>query len=82
MADSSVLEDVKLDQVTEDGDHDLFAHYAKKSDIERSMFDGVEITAMCGKKWRPSRDFTQFPVCPECKEQYEALEWREGEPQL
>ncbi|MEW1990734.1 DUF3039 domain-containing protein [Microbacterium sp. NPDC078849] len=58
----------KPDTVTTDaGDHDLFSHYARKDDIERSMFEGVEITALCGKKWRPSRDFTKFPVCGTCK---------------
>lgn len=60
--------------VTEPGDHDLFAHYARKTDIERSMFEGVEITALCGKKWLPTRDFTKFPVCPTCKDIYESMD--------
>jgi hypothetical protein len=51
-----------------DDDHELFSHYARKIDIERSMFEGVDIVALCGKKWRPSRDFTKYPVCPTCKE--------------
>lgn len=58
----------KVDTTTEQGDHDLLAHYASKKDIERSMFEGVEITALCGKKWRPSRDFTRFPVCQTCQD--------------
>lgn len=73
---SDVLEDVKEESVTIDttnGDHDLFAHYARKLDIEKSMFEGVEITALCGKKWRPSRDFTKYPVCPTCKDIWEGL---------
>lgn len=53
---------------TDAGDHDLMSHYARKKDIERSMFEGVEITALCGKKWRPSRDFTKFPVCQTCQD--------------
>lgn len=62
------------DTVTTDaGDHDLFAHYALKTELERSMFDGFEIVALCGKKWRPSRDFTKFPICQGCKEAWEAL---------
>lgn len=56
---------------TDQGDHDLFAHYCRKTDIERWTFEGGEITALCGKKWRPSRDFAKHPVCPECKEVYE-----------
>lgn len=57
----------------DDGDHDLFSHYCRKGDIERSMFDGVDITALCGKKWRPSRDFAKFPVCQSCKEIYDGF---------
>lgn len=78
----SVLEEETVVVDVNNGDHDLFAHYAKKTDIEKSMFDGVEITALCGKKWRPSRDFTKYPVCGTCKDIYEKLEWREGEPQI
>jgi len=70
---SDVLEDVKTTHFVDEGDHDLFSHYAKKADIEKSMFEGVEITALCGKKWRPSRDFTKFPVCQTCKDIYEEM---------
>lgn len=67
---------LEQDTTTEAGDHDLFAHYARKTDIERSMFEGVEITALCGKQWRPTRDFTKFPICQTCKDIYEQMEWR------
>lgn len=74
MADSQLLEDTSVvTEVTEPGDHDLFSHYAKKTDIERAIFDGVEIEALCGKKWRPSRDFTKFPVCQTCQDLYDQL---------
>nr|WP_231368797.1 DUF3039 domain-containing protein [Frigoribacterium sp. CG_9.8] len=69
------MEEVDLDvKVTDAGDHDLFAHYCRKADIERSMFEGIDITALCGKKWRPSRDFAAFPVCPDCKEIWETMQ--------
>ena len=61
-----VLEKEKLLEETVAGDHDLFSHYCKKSDIERAVFDGAVITALCGKRWTPTRDFAKFPVCPEC----------------
>lgn len=70
--ESDLLERTDL-KTTDTGDHDLFAHYCRKVDIERSMFEGVEIQALCGKMWRPSRDFASFPVCPECKEVYETM---------
>ena len=69
---SDVLE--KTDTVpTDAGDHDLFSHYARKTDIERAVFDGVSIVALCGKKWRPSRDFTRYPVCGTCKDILEGI---------
>ena len=58
---------------TDQGDHDKLAHYARKTDIERSIFEGVEITALCGKKWRPEGDFTKYPVCETCKERWKTL---------
>lgn len=58
---------------TDDGEHDRFTHYARVKDIERSMFEGIEIVAMCGKRWRPEGDFMKYPLCPTCKERYEAL---------
>jgi hypothetical protein len=53
---------------TDGGDHDRFAHYCKKSDITRAMVTGEAITALCGKKWVPSRDPEKYPICPTCIE--------------
>lgn len=70
--DSGVKVDEKI-SVTDNGDHDRFAHYFKKEDLGRAFLEGEEITALCGKKDVPTRDFTKFPVCPTCKETYESL---------
>ncbi len=59
--------------VTDDGDHDRFAHYFKKDDLDAAFLEGKEITAICGKKDVPTRDFQKYPVCPTCKEVYENL---------
>ena len=56
-----------------EGNHDRFAHYVKKSDIVRSNVEGVEVVALCGKKWIPNRDPANYPVCPTCKEIMAAL---------
>jgi hypothetical protein len=61
--------------VTDDGDHDRFAHYAKKADIARAYVTGEAIVALCGKKWVPTRDPKRYPICPTCAER-KAAGWR------
>ncbi len=34
----------------------------------RAHVTGEAITALCGKKWVPTRDPSRYPVCPTCKE--------------
>lgn len=58
----------RVDQTTDSGDHDRFAHYVRKDDIVRSNVEGVPVVALCGKKWIPNRDPSRYPVCPACKE--------------
>lgn len=72
----STMMDERTDErlhVTDDGDHDKFARYVTKEDLERAIFEGVAIIALCGKKWRPEGDYAKYPVCPECKEKYESF---------
>ena len=52
---------------------DRFSHYVKKKAIMPSAIEGTPLEALCGKKWVPSRDPEKFPICPECKEIYDAL---------
>ena len=58
---------------TDEGDHDRFSHYVRKSDIMKANVDGVPVVALCGKKWIPNRDPDKYPVCPTCKEIFAAL---------
>ena len=58
---------------TDEGDHDRFAHYVRKSDIVRANVEGVPVQALCGKKWVPNRNPDRYPVCPTCKEIFETL---------
>ena len=74
MSDTDILIEEDLDSALGDpGDHDRFSHYVKKKKIMPSAIDGTPLEALCGKKWVPSRDPEKYPVCPECKEIYEAL---------
>ena len=56
-----------------DGEHDKFAHYVRKDELERAIFDGIPATALCGKKWVPFGDYKEFPICPTCKEIWSTL---------
>lgn len=58
--------DTRLDDGS--GDHDRFAHYVRKGDIVRANVEGVEVRALCGKKWIPDRDPSRYPICPTCGE--------------
>ena len=58
---------------TDEGDHDKFAHYVRKSDITSSAVNGHPVKALCGKEWVPTRVPDEFPVCPDCKKIYDQL---------
>lgn len=61
------------EQLTDDGDHDRFAHYVRKDKVTQAALDGSPVIALCGKVWVPGRDPEKYPVCPECKEIYEGI---------
>ena len=63
-------------EVTDDGDHDRFAHYTRRADANRAYVEGTPVRALCGKVWVPSRDPSRYPVCPECTKIRERLHRR------
>jgi hypothetical protein len=65
--ESDLLEKRRL-LYSEDGDHDRFSHYARKADIARASVTGEKITAICGKRFVPTRDPNKYPICPSCVE--------------
>lgn len=67
MSDTALRPDVEH-HTTDDGDHDRFSHYVPKADLMRALVEGCPVTALCGKRWVPSRDPERYPVCPTCKE--------------
>lgn len=71
--ESGVLVDERVEEQTQAGDHERFAHYVKKDKIVESAVLGGAVVALCGKVWVPNRDPGKFPVCPECKEIFESL---------
>lgn len=67
------VEEVRLTEA-EPGDHERFSHYVKKDKVVESAVTGKAITALCGKKWIPSRDPQKFPICPTCKELHDSMQ--------
>lgn len=52
----------------EPGDHDRYAHYTDRALIADALVFGLELEALCGKRWVPSADPARFPICPTCRE--------------
>ncbi|MEX2532488.1 MAG: DUF3039 domain-containing protein [Nitriliruptoraceae bacterium] len=64
-----VLEpDVKPDTPADTGDHDRFAHYVRRKELEKAQRSGTAVTALCGKRWKPDADPSKYPMCPTCAE--------------
>ena len=70
---TNTLLEEKPVSVTEDGDHEKFAHYVEKEKIVESAVTGKPVIALCGKVWVPGRDPSKFPICPDCQKIYESL---------
>ncbi len=74
---------VDVREVTDDGDHDLFAHIViPKSAVTEAYITGTPVTALCGKSWVPSRDPGRHEVCPTCKEILNEARAAHGKPPI
>ncbi|HCV36630.1 MAG: DUF3039 domain-containing protein [Acidimicrobiales bacterium] len=67
-----------VEPVLDEGDHDRFAHYARKADIVESAVTGKPVVALCGKIWVPNRNPDRYPMCPTCKDIFEQKKAAEG----
>lgn len=73
MADVDVQERQDTSPVTDDGDHERFAHVVvPASAVTEAYVTGAAVTALCGKTWVPTRDPGRYQVCPTCKELLDA----------
>ena len=69
--ETDVREETDLDRRidTSDGDHERFAHIVvPASAVTEAYVTGQSVTALCGKRWVPTRDPKRYPICPTCKE--------------
>ena len=72
---TQVLErvDTSLEQDTEQGESNEFAHYAEAASVTEGYVMGTPVQALCGKVFIPSKNPERLKVCPICKEIVEAL---------
>ena len=61
LAPLPVLDDVDT------GNGPKVSHYAPKNQVTEAYVMGTEITAICGRRFVPSRNPDGLPICPECK---------------
>ena len=71
MTDLLERTDTTTTTTTDDGEHDKFSHYVRKTAILESQVNGIPARALCGKVWTPTSDPEKYGICPTCKEIYE-----------
>lgn len=70
---TALLERTEVEKEKSPGDGDRFAHFVRKDKADTARITGQPVVALCGKVWIPTRDATQYPVCPTCKELKESM---------
>lgn len=65
--------DERTSPTTDDGEQERFSHIIRKDDQMKGYVMGEPVTALCGKRWVPSRDPERYPVCPTCVEVLQAI---------
>lgn len=78
MTSTETTHDPRTSSGGTDGEH--YAHIVARPDdepsasayITKARVFGLEVEALCGYRWIPSRDPERHPVCPQCKAILEA----------
>lgn len=65
MADAQILPRTSPVPTDED-DEGRLAHIGRAAEVNRAYVTGETITALCGKRFVPTRDPERYPVCPRC----------------
>jgi hypothetical protein len=73
MGFTDALDKTEADIDVSDGDHERYAHYVERNDAMLAYVEGKPIIALCGKIWVPHKDPEKFPICPTCKDIFDAL---------
>lgn len=88
MENTETTTEVVIEEELDPNEPDKFRHFFTKEDLDRNLFDGAAIQAICGyvKKGLAHPD-TSLPICEKCKFIYEFSDWKphgpeDGEPPL
>ena len=65
MSETEILNDPRL---SDSDSNDGFAHIGRAAEVNRAYVTGEAITALCGRRFVPSRDPEKFPLCGRCSE--------------
>lgn len=75
MTETDLRPDVRPDLSKGDTDATRRAHIVKappgkdgEAWVTEARVMGLEVEALCGKKWVPQRDPARFPVCEVCRD--------------
>jgi len=63
MADTRIAPDPVTSDTDDEG---RLAHIGRAAEVNRAYVTGEPITALCGKRFVPSRDPDRYPTCPRC----------------
>lgn len=47
--------------------HYVYAEKYPEAKVTEAIVNGLELTALCGKQWVPTREAENWPVCRTCK---------------
>ncbi|MCL2736433.1 MAG: DUF3039 domain-containing protein [Propionibacteriaceae bacterium] len=61
------------ERLQDDQGHERLSHYVSREKLTEAMVMGTPVVALCGKIWVPSRNPEKYPVCPQCKEIWDAM---------
>lgn len=63
MADTNLAPAPTTSDTDEEG---RLAHIGRADEVSRGYVTGQPITALCGKRFVPTRDPDRYPMCPRC----------------
>jgi hypothetical protein len=82
MESTETTTEVVIEEELDPNDPNKFRHLFTKEDLDRNLFDGVAIQAICGFVKRGlANPASTLPFCEKCKFIYEFSDWKPHGPE-